>query len=145
MKPITQHGYVSMQQAIRDLIQGIINFRGRTTRRGYLPAFIYYVVVIFVALMALGIVLISSLTNDPNMALMQLIIAVALQVVTELALMAVTVRRFRDAGFRTWLSVILLLFSGLLVYFVALMLPTDCMLRYRETPVVRLIVRKSEG
>ncbi|MFK5676436.1 DUF805 domain-containing protein [Ligilactobacillus sp. LYQ60] len=141
MNPITQHGYVSMQQAVRDLIRGIINFRGRATRRGYLPAFIYYVVVIFVALMALGIAVISSLTNDANMALMQLIIVAILQVVAKLALMAVTVRRFRDAGFRTWVILILLLLSGLLVYFVALVLPTDCMLRYREMPVVRLIVR----
>ena len=39
MKPITQHGYVSMQQAIRDLIQGIINFRAG--QPGGVPSGVY--------------------------------------------------------------------------------------------------------
>ena len=42
MRKINEQGYVSFKESISDFFHGLIDFKGITTRRGYLFPMIYY-------------------------------------------------------------------------------------------------------
>lgn len=117
MAKIEQKGKVSFGQALKDYFRGYVDFKGRTTRAGFWwvnLVLILLVIAFYIAFVAKFISSINSVIyGEPSFG--GLIPLVAFAVIFWLALflpsLALSIRRYRDAGMTGWGILVFYLFS----------------------------------
>ena len=124
MHKINERGYVSFKESISDFFHGLIDFKGITTRRGYLFPMIYFYAILFTGC---NLLLIFTLMNIDGLmvTIFEIIIATNV-IVANLLIIPVTVRRFRDIGFNIVITILMLLFAIGICPLFGVLLPTDC-------------------
>lgn len=123
MHKINEQGYVSFKESISDFFHGLIDFKGITTRRGYLFPMIYFYAILFTGCNLIFVFTLMNI-NGLMITLFEIIIAINV-IVANLLIIPVTVRRFRDIGFNTFVTVIMLIFGLGICPFFGIILPTN--------------------
>lgn len=123
MHKINEQGYVSFKESISDFFHGLIDFKGVTTRRGYLFPMIYYYGILLTGL--IWCILFMFINTLNLCAIFIWFIVISNYIFSNLAIIPVTVRRFRDIGFNTFVTVIMLVFGLGICPFFGIILPTN--------------------
>lgn len=123
MQKINEQGNISFKESILDFFHGLLDFKGITTQKGYLFPLIYYYGILFSGITLLGIFI---LMDSHNLFIVFLEIIVLLNFIfSNLAIIPVTVRRFRDIGFNIFTTIILLILALSLCPILGAILPTN--------------------
>ena len=130
MHKINEQGYVSFKESISDFFHGLIDFKGITTRRGYLFPMIYYYGILLTGLIWC---ILFMFINTLNLgAIFIWFIVISNYIFSNLAIIPVTVRRFRDIGFNMFVTVIMLIFGLGICPFFGIILPTNCFSKNKQ-------------
>ena len=130
MRKINEQGYVSFKESISDFFHGLIDFKGITTRRGYLFPMIYYYGILLTGLIWC---ILFMFINTLNLgAIFIWFIVISNYIFSNLAIIPVTVRRFRDIGFNMFVTVIMLIFGLGICPFFGIILPTNCFSKNKQ-------------
>lgn len=124
MHKINEHGYISFKESVFDFFHGLIDFKGVTTRRGYLFPIIYYYGILLTGLIWCMVFMFIDTFNLGTIFIW--IIVISNYIFSNLAIIPVTVRRFRDIGFNTFVTIILLILGFGICPFFGIILPTNC-------------------
>ena len=128
MQRINEEGYVSFKESISDFFHGLIDFKGTTTRRGYLFPMLYYYINLFIGTSL--VVLFTMIMKEYDFITIFICIIVAINYIfSNLAIIPVTVRRFRDIGFNIFVTVLLLVLGFGICPFFGIILPSNCFKR----------------
>ena len=123
MHKINERGYVSFKESISDFFHGLIDFKGITTRRGYLFPMIYYYGILLTGLV--WCMLFTFINTFDLGAMFIWFIVISNYIFSNLAIIPVTVRRFRDIGFNTFVTIIMLIFAIGICPLFGILLPTN--------------------
>lgn len=98
---IEEVGYTRFRQAASDFWVGFADFKGRTTRSGFIWG---TVVSILVACLPLLFLVVGSIVSGPNMNVFfyGLLLLLTLSIIMVLPSLTLTVRRLRDIGLSGW-------------------------------------------
>ena len=133
MQRINEEGYVSFKESISDFFHGLIDFKGTTTRRGYLFPMLYYYINLFIGTSL--VVLFTMIMKEYDFITIFICIIVAINYIfSNLAIIPVTVRRFRDIGFNIFVTVLLLVFGFGICPFFGIILPSNC---FKKKPCLK--------
>ena len=130
MHKINEQGHVSFKESISDFFHGLVDFKGITTRRGYLFPMIYYYGILLTGLIWC---ILFMFVNTLNLgAIFIWFIVISNYIFSNLAIIPVTVRRFRDIGFNMFVTVIMLIFGLGVCPFFGIILPTNCFSKNKQ-------------
>lgn len=124
MQRINEEGYVSFKESISDFFHGLIDFKGTTTRRGYLFPMVYYYGILLTGL--IWCILFMFINTLNLVAIFIWFIVISNYILSNLAIIPVTVRRFRDIGFNIFVTVLLLVLGFGICPFFGIILPSNC-------------------
>ena len=158
-------GQVTFKSAWRDYFKGYFDFTGRTTRAGYWWAMLILMIVWFMPFFALLFAQAAKVQLKMSGALVLYIIVIGLLgVLTFIPTLALSVRRYRDAGLNGRGAVVLCLLNGFasrftsgnqgrawtlisaligLTLFIITLLKTDTITTNSDNPLVAFFLRKS--
>lgn len=105
MAKIKQEGKVSFGQAVGDFFRGYVDFKGQTTRAGYWWMMLAYVIAVIV-MFTLSIV-VGAASNSIGGSIFVGILIVIFWIGMIIPTVAMTVRRYRDAGVTGWGTLVL--------------------------------------
>ncbi|MSD83462.1 DUF805 domain-containing protein [Lactobacillus curvatus] len=158
-------GQVTFKTAWRDYFKGYFDFMGRTTRTGYWWAMLMLIIVWFMPFLALLFAQAAKVQLKTSSALgLSIIVIGLLGVFTFMPTLALSVRRYRDAGLNGRGAVVLWLLNGFasrftsgsqgrawtlisaligLTLFIITLLKTDTLTTNSDNPLVAFFLRKS--
>lgn len=158
-------GQVTFKTAWRDYFKGYFDFMGQTTRAGYWWAMLILIIVWFMPFLALVFAQAAKVQLKTSSALgLSIIVIGLLGVFTFMPTLALSVRRYRDAGLNGCGAVVLWLLNGFasrftsgsqgrawtlisaligLTLFIITLLKTDTLTTNSDNPLVAFFLRKS--